>query len=114
MTQPTNPADELRRHVFLANYRSREQRTLRGLAMAVLVLKHGLRGSLLFLPLYLIAAALAFQPGALPYVLLLVPGLLWWAWVQIRGALRDYDQRVRHRLLKRKDLRTMMDSTGED
>ncbi|MCP5353279.1 MAG: hypothetical protein H6926_08870 [Chromatiales bacterium] len=46
------------------------------MAMALLVLKHGLRGSPLFLPLYLIVAALAFQPGALSYLALLLPKLI--------------------------------------
>lgn len=118
-TEDAFPQDfgaELRRQVFLANYQSREQRVLRAVAALILVTKHSIRGSLLFLPLYLILAVVIMQPEAsayLPYFALLLPGLGWWFVVQLKGAHKDFSHQVEGKLLKRSDLKALLHSVDD-
>ena len=95
-----DPAEALRRAVFEASYRSRRQRGLRAAAFGVLLLRHGLRGALLALPLFLAAAAALATGHALAW--LLVPALGIWLLIGLRGARADYRRRVSGRLLDRR------------
>lgn len=95
--------NEFERAVFLASYGSRRQRFMRLQAMALLLLGHFLRGALIGLPIYLAALLLLIAPldeQRYWYFAILLPGVIGWSWVLIRGAWSDYCQRVRHRLLE--------------
>jgi len=95
--RPSDPAEALRRAVFEAAYRSRRQRGLRAAAFGVLLLRHGLRGTLLALPLFVAAGAALASGHAFGW--LLAPALGVWLLIGVRGARADYRRRVAGRLL---------------
>lgn len=102
-TQLDRIKSEFERGIFLAVYRSREQRLRRALAFGLLFTRHFLRGALIGLPIYLITLALALAPPETGYrwlLLVLLPGVLGWTWVLIRGTWSDYCLRVRHHHLQ--------------
>jgi hypothetical protein len=68
--------NEFERGVFLSVYNSRAQRMRRFIARIILVIKHGLRGTLFSWPLYLLPlAAWSLKASYLPLILLLLfPG----------------------------------------
>ena len=92
---------ELERGVFLALYRSREQRQRRALALIILCLKHGLRGVLFTWPLYAMAIAALTLPGV-PWIVLIVlglPGVGISAYILGKGVKEEYRRHVRDALL---------------
>ena len=94
--------NEFEREVFLAAYRSGEQRRRRAQAFGFLLAVHFLRGALIGFPIYLATLALALAPEAAAYrwyLLALLPGVAGWTWVLISGARSDYRRRVHHHLL---------------
>jgi hypothetical protein len=93
--------NEFEREIFLAVYRSREQRLRRARAFGLLFARHFLRGALIGLPIYLLTVALVLTGDGYRWLLLmLLPGVVGWIAVLIRGALHDYRQQVRHRLMQ--------------
>jgi len=102
-TQLDRIRSELEREIFLAVYRSRQQRLRRVQAFCLLFAQHFLRSALIGFPIYLVTLALALAPAERGYrwlLLVLLPGVLGWTWVLIRGAWSDYRRRVRHHLLQ--------------
>jgi hypothetical protein len=88
--------NDFERGVFLSVYNSRTQRLRRHIALVVLGLKHGLRGTLFSWPLYLLPlAAWSLKASYLPLILLLlVPGV-YVSWViLVRGVREDYSNHV--------------------
>ncbi len=94
---------ELERGVFMALYRSREQRHRRALALFILLVKHGLRGVLFTWPLYAVAAAALQSPGIRLLVLLALtlPGLGVSSYILGKGVKDDYGHYVRDVLLEK-------------
>lgn len=102
-TQLDRIKSEFERQVFLAAYRSREQRLRRVRAFGRLFILHFLRGALIGLPIYLLTVVLLLAPATSGYrwmLLFLMPGVFGWSWVMLRGAIRDYRHRIRYRLLQ--------------
>lgn len=96
--------NELERAVFLAIYDSRVQRQRRSLARVVLILKHILRGLFYIWPVYLVFIALLLLPvsgSRLVFLFVLMPGLLVWSTIYIKGAQDDYCQYVRGHLMEK-------------
>ena len=96
-------SSEFERGVFLAVYRSRRQRWWRRIAMLVLLLKYLVRGLVIIWPAYLIAIALLLLPGAdryLYYFMMLVPGVVVWLLIYMKGARDDYAMRVDGQILE--------------
>jgi hypothetical protein len=93
---------DFERGVFIALYTSRRQRLRRLLAQVLLVIKHGLRGTLFCWPLYLLPLAAAFfKVTWLPLILLLLlPGLLLSGVILLRGVREDYARLVNGYILK--------------
>lgn len=93
---------ELERGVFLAVYRSRAQRRRRAVAVAILSLKHGLRGMLFTWPLYLLAWGAPYLPGGLGLLVLalVLPGLAVSLLILRRAVHEDYARMVRDVLLE--------------
>jgi hypothetical protein len=106
--------DDFSRAVFEAAYSSWPQRRLRVAAIALLVLKHGLRGVLFSWPLYLLAVA----PLALPvnrrwlFAVLALPALWVSAYILRRGVKDDFREQVQDRILARADLRKLLLATA--
>ena len=99
--------NELERGVFLALYRTRTQRLRRLVAQALLLGRYLLRGLLLLWPFYAVLLAMLLLPGArqyLPYLVLLLPGVLVWLLICVRGARLEYRQEWAGRLLQVRDL----------
>lgn len=95
--------DEFRRAVFLAVYRSRQQRLRRLIAMLILVIKHFLRGLLILWPVYVVMLAGLVIPHwrqYLWYFLTLMPGLILWLMIYLRGARLEYKNHVNGYILK--------------
>lgn len=92
----------LQRGVFMALYDSRTQRRRRTLALAILYLKHGLRGLLFTWPLYLMAWAGFYLPGLLTILILalVVPALAVSAIILRRAVREDYARLVRDVLME--------------
>jgi hypothetical protein len=102
-TQLDRIKSEFEREIFLAVYRSREQRMRRAGALGLLFVRHFLRGALIGFPIYLVTLALALAPAQTGYrwlLLILLPGVLGWTWVLIRGAWSDYRRHAHHCLLE--------------
>jgi hypothetical protein len=94
---------EFERGVFLAVYRSRNQRLKRAGAATIILSLHFIRGALIASPLYLVILALAYSPLAEQhpwYLALLLPGAIGWGWVLIKGARSDYRRLIKGRLLE--------------
>jgi hypothetical protein len=94
--------NDFERGVFLSVYNSRTQRLRRHIALVVLGLKHGLRGTLFSWPLYLLPlAAWSLKASYLPLILLLlVPGV-YVSWViLVRGVREDYANHVEGLILR--------------
>jgi hypothetical protein len=92
---------ELELGVFKAAYASRLQRRRRACSVALLGIKHTLRGLLFSWPAYVLAAA-AFYSGqvhALAYLLLLIPALAVSSAILVRGVRDDYRREVKDVLL---------------
>jgi membrane protein implicated in regulation of membrane protease activity len=98
--------DDFSRAVFGAAYASRPQRRLRAAAIALLILKHGLRGILFSWPLYLLAAATLALPGGWRWLfgVLALPALAVSAHILRRGVKDDVREQVSGRILGRADL----------
>ena len=94
--------NELERGVFLAVYNSRKQKQSRLFALALLSVKHALRGLLFSWPLYLLALAAFAMPGsfALVFVLLLLPALYVSWMILSRGVREDYGRLVDGHILR--------------
>jgi hypothetical protein len=94
--------NEFERGVFLSIYNSPRQRFHRGVARAILGMKHGLRGILFSWPLYLLPlAAWLLQARYLPLmVLLLLPGLYISGVILRRGVREDYTSLVDGHILR--------------
>ena len=102
--------NDLERAVFLSVYRSRKQWQRRFLAGLLLSLKHLLRGLLYIWPVYLILAALFFLPLSADRLILLfvlMPGLLLWFLIYLKGARADYYQHVHEQILDRGFIRKL-------
>jgi len=94
--------NDFERGVFLSVYNSRTQRLRRYIALLILGLKHGLRGTLFSWPLYLLPlAAWSLKASYLPLILLLlVPGV-YVSWViLVRGVREDYANHVEGLILR--------------
>jgi len=103
--QQATPGNELERQIFLVMYRSRTQRLRRKLAMLVLLLKYLLRGMLVIWPVYIVIAAVLLLPQTrqyFSYLVLLMPGLLVWILIYLKGARTEYRQRIEGRLLDKR------------
>jgi len=102
--------NELERAVFLSVYSSRVQRRRRVLAWLLLTLKHVLRGLLYIWPVYLILAALFLLPlsaDRLIFLFVLMPGLLLWFLIYLKGARADYYQHVHEQILDKGFIRKL-------
>jgi membrane protein implicated in regulation of membrane protease activity len=102
--------DELSRAVFEAAYASRPQRRLRVAAVALLILKHALRGILFSWPLYLLAAAALALPGGWRWLfgVLALPALALSTYILRRGVKEDFREQVLGRILGTADLRRIL------
>ena len=99
--------DDFTQAVFDAAYHSRQQRNLRLLLGALLILKHTLRGLLFSWPLYLLSLAGLALPGkfAWAFVLMLIPALAVSGYILSKGLREDDRAVVEGRLLKPGDAR---------
>lgn len=97
---PAKPT-ELEVGIFMAAYDSSLQRSRRVLAMALLGVKHTLRGLLFSWPAYVLglAALYSAQVYVLVSLLLLVPAVSLSVVILVRGIRDDYRDRVRGVLL---------------
>ncbi|VAX12207.1 hypothetical protein MNBD_GAMMA24-2397 [hydrothermal vent metagenome] len=96
--------NELERAVFLAVYDSRVQQKRRLLARWLLIFKHILRGLFYLWPIYLVFIILLVLPvsgSRLVFLFVLMPGLLLWLLIYIKGARDDYYQYVRGQILEK-------------
>jgi hypothetical protein len=94
----------LERAVFQSLYQSRAQYWHRKIALALLIIKHMVRGLMVVWPIYLLLIVLMVIPKGQYYGLYfiaLLPGLIFWIYVFIRGAMRDYARVVKGRLLNK-------------
>ena len=98
----TDIRNDFERGVFLSVYNSRIQRMRRIIALVILGLKHGLRGTLFSWPLYLLPlAAWSFKLTYLPLILLLLlPGVYISGGILIRGVREDYADHVEGFILR--------------
>ncbi len=94
--------NELERGVFMSVYNSPAQRLHRHVARLILIIKHGLRGTLFSWPLYLLPlAAWSFKLTWLPLILLLlVPGIYISGVILLRGVREDYANHVEGYILR--------------
>jgi hypothetical protein len=106
MPEPKHSGHPLVHAVFQSIYRSRAQRGLRFAAVALLFVRHGLRGFLFSWPLYVLAVAGLYSSGWLRLFCwsLAVPGIALSLHVLLRGLREEYAARVVGRLLARADL----------
>jgi len=98
-------SNELEHQIFLVMYRSRTQRIRRKIAMLVLLLKYLLRGMLVIWPVYIVIAAVLLLPQTrqyFSYLALLMPGLLIWLLIYLKGARTEYRQRIEGHLLDKR------------
>jgi len=97
-----NIRNDFERGVFLSVYNSRGQRMRRVIALLILGLKHGLRGTLFSWPLYLLPlAAWSFKLTYLPLILLLLlPGVYISGGILVRGVREDYADHVEGFILR--------------
>ncbi len=94
--------NEFERGVFLVLYQSPKQKLHRSIAVAVLVIKHALRGILFSWPLYLLTLAAFAVPAAskLLFIMLLAPAL-YVSWLILsRGVREDYENLVDGSILR--------------
>ena len=94
--------NDFERGVFMSIYNSRAQRVRRLIARIILVIKHGLRGTLFSWPLYLLPlAAWSLKASYLPLILLLLlPGVcISWV-ILVRGVREDYANHVEGLILR--------------
>ena len=98
----TDIRNDIERGVFLSVYNSRPQRMRRYIALLILGLKHGLRGTLFSWPLYLLPlAAWSFKLTFLPLILLLLlPGVYVSGGILVRGVREDYADHVEGFILR--------------
>ena len=98
----TDIRNDFERGVFLSVYNSRVQRMRRVIALLILGLKHGLRGTLFSWPLYLLPlAAWSFKLTYLPLILLLLlPGVYISGGILVRGVREDYADHVEGFILR--------------
>ena len=98
----TDIRNDFERGVFLSVYNSRAQRMRRVIALLILGLKHGLRGTLFSWPLYLLPlAAWSFKLTYLPLILLLLlPGVYISGGILVRGVREDYADHVEGFILR--------------
>ena len=98
----TDIRNDFERGVFLSVYNSRIQRMRRIIALVILGLKHGLRGTLFSWPLYLLPlAAWSFKLTYLPLILLLLlPGVYISGGILVRGVREDYADHVEGFILR--------------
>ena len=94
--------NDFERGVFLSVYNSRAQRMRRHIAGVILVVKHGLRGTLFSWPLYLLPlAAWLLKASYLPLMLLLLLPGLYISWIiLVRGVREDYANYVEGFILR--------------
>lgn len=94
--------NDFERGIFLAVYNSPKQRYHRTVAIAMLSMKHVLRGLLFSWPLYLLALAAYAIPGAAIWlVLILLLPAIYISWVILsRGIKEDYENLVDGYLLR--------------
>ena len=94
--------NEFERGVFLSVYNSRAQRVRRYIARVILVVKHGLRGTLFSWPLYLLPlAAWSLKASYLPLILLLLLPGAYISWtILVRGVREDYANYVEGFILR--------------
>jgi hypothetical protein len=92
---------ELEQGIFMAAYGLPLQRRRRALAVALLGLKHTLRGLLFSWPAYVLAlaAAASGRVHALAYLLLLIPALAVSLAILARGVRDDYRNQIKGVLL---------------
>jgi len=98
----TDIRNDFERGVFLSVYNSRVQRMRRVIALLILGMKHGLRGTLFSWPLYLLPlAAWSFKLTYLPLILLLLlPGVYISGGILVRGVREDYADHVEGFILR--------------
>ena len=101
---------ELEQGIFMAAYGSPLQRRRRALAIALLGIKHTLRGVLFSWPAYVLGLAAFYseQVHALAYLLLLVPALVVALAILARGVRDDYRNRVSGVLLAAGFVRSLL------
>ena len=106
--------DELSQAVFDAAYHSRQQRNLRRLFGALLVLKQLLRGLLFSWPLYLLSMVGWVLPTQFAgmALLFLIPAIALSAYILNKGLREDYRAVVRGRLLKLGELKWVLFGEG--
>ena len=94
--------NDFERGVFLSVYNSRAQRVRRLIARVILVVKHGLRGTLFSWPLYLLPlAAWLLKASYLPLILLLLLPGFYISWIiLVRGVREDYANYVEGFILR--------------
>ena len=93
--------NDFERGVFLSIYNSRPQRLRRHIARVILVLKHGLRGTVFSWPLYLLPLAAWSFKAFLPLILLLLLPGIYVSWlILVRGVREDYAHHVEGVLLQ--------------
>ena len=102
--------------MFRSVYRSRQQRGRRGLAIALLGLKHTLRGMLFIWPVYVAGLGLlTLDVGAgFAYLAILVPSIGMALYILIKGTRADYARRVRGEILRDGYMRTLILGKAED
>lgn len=96
--------DEFERAVYLSVYRSRRQRLRRVFAVCILITKHLLSAMIFLWPVYAVLFGLMLlplEPKRWLYLGILIPGLIIWLLICIRGTRRDYASRVDQRILNR-------------
>jgi len=109
-TIAVDAVDDLRRQVFQSVYASAEQRRRRGIATALLVAKHVLRGVLFSWPLYLLLVAAFFLPGwqAALLLALVVPAIGVSFWILGKGVREDYRAQIAGKLHEKGYLRRVL------
>jgi hypothetical protein len=108
--------DDLESAVFRAVYHSSEQRRLRIMAIALLSLKHGLRGMLFSWPLYFIALMPFLIPAEAGWwiILFVFPALLVSGYILLMGVREEYHNLVDGKILPSTGLsRLLWSSPGE-
>jgi len=114
--RPGGVSHPLAEAVFASVYGSREQRSLRGLALTILILQHTVRGLLFSWPLYLMTTAgfLIDSPVRWWLWTLGVPGIGISLYVLARGARADYRAHVKDRLMVHGALMRILRGSKED
>lgn len=97
-------ASELEKAVFLAVYRSRQQRIKRVVAMFVLIIKYISCGLILIWPVYLLLLLMILSPAASEYLwysVFFIPGAIFWLKIYLKSAFKEYKRLVKNHILSK-------------